>query len=159
MPRHIGIWLRLTNCGPNLVLSPAGCFLANTKPHPIFRSRWIPWGTPGRGGRVSPVLQELLTAEEWEPARASAVNAHFTSETVVSGIWKGVEHLGFDDGRALEPTAGAGHFMGLIPGALKLPRSSFAVPILKRMEFRRTHSKIWRAFAWSGSASRSIRPR
>ncbi len=64
-------------------------------------------------------MQDLLTAEEWESARASAVNAHFTSESVIAGIWKAVAHLGFDGGRALEPAAGVGHFIGLIPGELK----------------------------------------
>ena len=48
-------------------------------------------------------LQDLLTAGEWESARASTVNAHFTSEAVIDGIWTAVEHLGFDGGRALEP--------------------------------------------------------
>jgi N12 class adenine-specific DNA methylase len=74
-------------------------------------------------------LQDLLTAGEWESARASTVNAHFTSEAVIDGIWTAVEHLGFDGGRALEPAAGVGHFMGLIPDTLKLRTAWSAVEL------------------------------
>ena len=80
-------------------------------------------------------LQELLTAEEWESARDSTVNAHFTSEAVINGIWKAAGHLGFDGGRALEPAAGVGHFIGLIPDTLK-PRTSWSAVELDTLSGR-----------------------
>ncbi len=64
-------------------------------------------------------LADLLTTEELDSARASTLNAHYTSESVVRGIWRAVEHLGFNGGRALEPAAGVGHFIGLTPDALR----------------------------------------
>ncbi len=60
-------------------------------------------------------LDELLAPEELEAARASTLNAHFTSPTVISAIYEAVERLGFDGGRVLEPAAGIGHFFGLMP--------------------------------------------
>lgn len=60
-------------------------------------------------------LSALLTAEEYEAARASTLNAHYTSATVITGIYEGVQRLGFTHGRLLEPAAGIGHFFGLMP--------------------------------------------
>jgi N12 class adenine-specific DNA methylase len=60
-------------------------------------------------------LKELLTAEEYESARASTLNAHYTSPTVISAIYEAVQRLGFEHGRVLEPAAGVGHFFGLMP--------------------------------------------
>jgi N12 class adenine-specific DNA methylase len=63
-------------------------------------------------------LADLLTAEEFASARASTLNAHYTSESVIKGMWQAMEHLGFKGGRALEPSSGVGHFIGLIPDKL-----------------------------------------
>jgi N12 class adenine-specific DNA methylase len=60
-------------------------------------------------------LKELLTAEEYESARASTLNAHYTSATVISAIYDAVQRLGFEHGRVLEPALGVGHFFGLMP--------------------------------------------
>jgi N12 class adenine-specific DNA methylase len=60
-------------------------------------------------------LKELLTPEEYESARASTLNAHYTSATVISAIYDAVQRLGFDYGRVLEPALGVGHFFGLMP--------------------------------------------
>ena len=64
-------------------------------------------------------LGDLLTTDEWESARASTTNAHYTSEAAVRGIWRALDHLGFSGGRALEPSAGIGHFIGLTPERLR----------------------------------------
>ncbi len=58
-------------------------------------------------------LKELLTAEEYVAARASMLNAHYTSPTVVSAIYDAVQRLGFEHGRVLEPAFGIGNFFGL----------------------------------------------
>jgi N12 class adenine-specific DNA methylase len=60
-------------------------------------------------------LKALLTPEQFEAARASTLNAHYTSATVIGGIYEAVERLGFHGGRVLEPALGVGHFFGLMP--------------------------------------------
>lgn len=60
-------------------------------------------------------LTDLLTPEEYEAARASTTNAHFTSPKIITAIWNAVARLGFKGGRVLEPAVGAGHFFGLMP--------------------------------------------
>ena len=64
-------------------------------------------------------LADLITSDEWEAARASTLNAHYTSEAVISGMWAALDHLGFAGGRVLEPAAGIGHFIGLTPEHLR----------------------------------------
>ncbi|GHU87360.1 hypothetical protein FACS1894202_01510 [Clostridia bacterium] len=60
-------------------------------------------------------LQELLTPEEYDSARASTLNAHFTPPVVIKAMWEAVERMGFKSGNILEPSCGIGNFMGLIP--------------------------------------------
>ena len=65
-------------------------------------------------------LHHLLTEEEFASARASTPNAHFTSPTVITAIWKGLERLGVrNEAEVLEPAMGVGHFLGLQPEAIK----------------------------------------
>ena len=60
-------------------------------------------------------LVDGLTEKEWEAARDTTINAHYTSKTVIEKMWDLVDRLGFKGGRILEPGAGIGHFAGLIP--------------------------------------------
>jgi len=60
-------------------------------------------------------LKNLLGEQEYESARASTLNAHYTSPVIVSAIYDAVQRLGFDGGRVLEPALGIGHFFGLMP--------------------------------------------
>lgn len=60
-------------------------------------------------------LQALLTPEEFAAARASVLNAHYTSKGVIEAMWAAVKRLGFNGGKVLEPGAGVGNFLGLIP--------------------------------------------
>lgn len=60
-------------------------------------------------------LKELLSKEEYESARHSTLNAHYTAPGVVKGIWDLVQRLGFKGGRILEPSMGVGNFFGLMP--------------------------------------------
>src|SRR6266540_2137528 len=64
-------------------------------------------------------LKQLLTAEEYESARASTLNAHYTSASVISAIYDAVQRLGFEHGRVLEPALGVGHFFGLMPAEMQ----------------------------------------
>ena len=72
-------------------------------------------------------LAELLTPEEYEQARASILNAHYTSPEVIRAIWSAAMRLGFNGGRVLEPAAGAGHFLGLLPEKLRGQTKAVAV--------------------------------
>lgn len=61
-------------------------------------------------------LVSLLSTEEYEAARASTLNAHYTSPEIIDGIYDGLKRLGLGDGvRLLEPAAGIGHFAGKLP--------------------------------------------
>lgn len=64
-------------------------------------------------------LKELLTDAEYKAARASTLNAHYTSPTVVGGIFKALERVGFTSGRVLEPSVGTGNFFGLMPAPMR----------------------------------------
>ncbi len=68
------------------------------------------------GRKLHPLLGGILTAEEWKSAEASTLNAHYTSREVIEhGLWGSGRRLGFEGGRVLEPAAGIGHILGLIP--------------------------------------------
>ncbi len=60
-------------------------------------------------------LSELLTDEEHTSARASTLNAHYTSPVIVRGMYAALTRFGFKHGRILEPACGLGHFIGLMP--------------------------------------------
>jgi N12 class adenine-specific DNA methylase/phospholipid N-methyltransferase len=63
-------------------------------------------------------VEQLLTPDELEAARASTLNAHYTSPTVVRAMYGALERFGFEYGRILEPACGIGHFIGLMPEAM-----------------------------------------
>ena len=63
-------------------------------------------------------LKGLLTEEEYESARASVLNAHYTSPTVIKAIYKAIENMGFRTGNILEPSCGIGNFFGLLPESM-----------------------------------------
>ena len=63
-------------------------------------------------------LKELLTQEEYEAARASTLNAHYTSPTVIRAIYDAVEQMGFLTGNILEPSCGVGNFFGMLPESM-----------------------------------------
>ncbi|MBK8002305.1 MAG: SAM-dependent DNA methyltransferase [Verrucomicrobia bacterium] len=63
-------------------------------------------------------LQALLTPEELESARASTLNAHYTSPVIIRAMYAALQRFGFEHGRILEPACGLGHFIGLMPDAM-----------------------------------------
>ena len=73
-------------------------------------------------------LVQLLGPEEYERARRSTQDAHYTSETVIAGIYEGLERAGFRGGRILEPSSGIGNFVGLMPEPM---RSASAVTAIE----------------------------
>ena len=60
-------------------------------------------------------LYAALTPEEYAAARASTLNAHYTSPTVIKAIYEAVGSMGFQTGNILEPAMGVGNFFGLLP--------------------------------------------
>jgi N12 class adenine-specific DNA methylase len=84
--------------------------------------RYVGWG--GLSQIFSPAtdwqkenleLSALLSDEEFRAARASTLNAHYTSGEVIQAMYAAAERLGFNGGRILEPSCGIGHFIGFMP--------------------------------------------
>ena len=63
-------------------------------------------------------LKGLLTEDEYAAARASTLNAHYTSPTVIRAIYDAVERMGFQSGNILEPSMGVGNFFGMLPDSM-----------------------------------------
>ncbi|MBE6720886.1 MAG: DEAD/DEAH box helicase [Ruminococcaceae bacterium] len=89
-------------------------------------SRYVGWGgipqafDPNNASWAKEYTELVgaLTAEEYEMARASTLNAHYTSPTVIKAIYEAVKNLGFQTGNILEPACGVGNFFGLLPNEL-----------------------------------------
>ena len=86
-------------------------------------SRYVGWG--GMANAFSPdnrrydELKNLLTADEYKAARASVLNAHYTSPTIIRAIYDAAAQFGFENGRILEPSMGVGNFFGMLPERMK----------------------------------------
>lgn len=64
-------------------------------------------------------LKTLLTPEEYASARGSTLNAHFTSPTVIEGMYQALEKIGVHPDTVLEPAMGVGNFFGLLPESMQ----------------------------------------
>ena len=64
-------------------------------------------------------LKSLLTPDEYEAARGSTLNAHYTSPAVIKAIYEALGSMGFEGGRILEPSMGVGNFFGLLPESMQ----------------------------------------
>ncbi|MBQ6255534.1 MAG: hypothetical protein IJJ60_02995, partial [Clostridia bacterium] len=90
-------------------------------------SRYVGWGgipqafDPSNASWDSEFseLAGLLTDEEYELARASTLNAHYTSPTVIKAMYQALEQMGFRTGNILEPSCGIGNFFGLLPDSMQ----------------------------------------
>ena len=67
-------------------------------------------------------LYATLSPEEYAAARASTLNAHYTSPTVIKAIYEAVGSMGFQTGNILEPSMGVGNFFGMLPESMKSSR-------------------------------------
>jgi N12 class adenine-specific DNA methylase len=91
-------------------------------------ARYVGWGAlsgafdshpPAQLRQTAEDLRGILTDEEYESARASTPNAHYTSPVAISAMWKAMQRLGLPEGsQILEPSVGVGHFLGLMPESL-----------------------------------------
>ena len=64
-------------------------------------------------------LRSVLSQDEYEAARASTLNAHYTSPTVIRAIYEAVANMGFTTGNILEPSMGVGNFFGMLPESMQ----------------------------------------
>ena len=86
-------------------------------------SQYVGWGgladafDPDKAGWRAEYdeLKGVLSPEEYAAARASTLNAHYTSPTVIRAIYDAVENMGFQTGNILEPSMGVGNFFGMLP--------------------------------------------
>ena len=60
-------------------------------------------------------LKETLTLEEYESARASVLNSHYTSPVIIKFMYEALSSMGFTSGNILEPSCGIGNFFGCLP--------------------------------------------
>ena len=89
-------------------------------------SRYVGWGgvadafDPAKADWANEYreLKHLLTPEEYAAARASTLNAHYTSPTVIHAVYEAVERMSFRTGNILEPSCGVGNFFGLLPESM-----------------------------------------
>ncbi|MCD8144722.1 MAG: SNF2-related protein [Oscillospiraceae bacterium] len=89
-------------------------------------SRYVGWGSladafdPNKPAWAQEYqeLKSLLTEDEYAAARASTLNAHYTSPTVIKAIYEAVGNMGFQTGNILEPSMGVGNFFGLLPDSM-----------------------------------------
>ena len=90
-------------------------------------SRYVGWGgladafDPGKNSWAKEYaeLKGLLSEDEYSAARSSTLNAHYTSPTVIRGIYDAVERMGFRSGNILEPSMGVGNFFGMLPNSMQ----------------------------------------
>ena len=89
-------------------------------------SQYVGWGglsdafDPGKDSWAKEYaeLKNLLSEDEYAAARSSTLNAHYTSPTVIRGIYDAVERMGFRSGNILEPSMGVGNFFGMLPDSM-----------------------------------------
>ena len=90
-------------------------------------SQYVGWGgladafDPGKDSWAKEYaeLKGLLSEDEYAAARSSTLNAHYTSPTVIRGIYDAVERMGFQSGNILEPSMGVGNFFGMLPDTMQ----------------------------------------
>ncbi|MGY8527593.1 KfrB domain-containing protein [Paracidovorax citrulli] len=74
-------------------------------------------------------LAALLPKDEYEAARRSTQDAHYTAQRIVEAKYLALARLGFDGGRVLEPSVGTGNFIGLMPEAMRSKSKVTAVEL------------------------------
>jgi hypothetical protein len=72
-------------------------------------------------------LRDTLGKEDWESAKDSIINAHYTAPVIVKAMWDMARRMGFKNGRVLEPSMGVGNFFGLMPKDMEQGSSLFGV--------------------------------
>lgn len=90
-------------------------------------SRYVGWGgipqafdeNNAEWSKEYAELQSMLTVDEYKEARASTLNAFYTSPTVIKAMYEALGNMGLSKGNVLEPSCGVGNFMGLVPDSME----------------------------------------
>ena len=90
-------------------------------------SRYVGWGgipqafdeSNAEWSKEYAELQSLLTTDEYKEARASTLNAFYTSPAVIKAMYEALGNMGLSKGNVLEPSCGVGNFMGLVPDSME----------------------------------------
>ena len=90
-------------------------------------SRYVGWGGLSQAfeegnnqwaGEFTELYSEL-SPEEYRAARASTLNAFYTSPVVIHAMYEALSNMGLESGNVLEPSCGVGNFMGLVPKSME----------------------------------------
>lgn len=90
-------------------------------------SRYVGWGRLSQAfeegnnqwaGEFTELYSEL-SPEEYRAARASTLNAFYTSPVVIHAMYEALSNMGLESGNVLEPSCGVGNFMGLVPKSME----------------------------------------
>lgn len=65
-------------------------------------------------------LREVLTETEYDAARRTTLNAHYTDPRLVTAMWETMGDLGLESGRVLEPGSGSGNYIGTAPRGMNM---------------------------------------
>lgn len=92
----------------------------------IVLAKFVGWGglanalTPGKSGweQQYEEIKSLLTDEEFQAAQESTLTAYYTEQSIISHIYKGLEHFGFRGGNILDPAMGTGNFYSALPDSM-----------------------------------------
>ena len=106
-----------------------------TEAEQVILSKYVGWGGLANAFNQKKAdwanefqeLKELLTEEEYAGARGSTLNAHYTDISVIKAMYDGLNHLGFNGGRMMEPASGVGNFVGSMPADMSAKVKSWTM--------------------------------
>ena len=106
-----------------------------TEAEQVILSKYVGWGGLANAfderkadwSKEYSELKELLTKDEYELARGSTLNAHYTDISVIKAMYDGLNQLGFNGGRMMEPSSGVGNFVGAMPADMSAKVKSWTM--------------------------------
>ena len=106
-----------------------------TEAEQVILSKYVGWGGLANAfderkpdwSKEYKELKELLTDEEYNLARGSTLNAHYTEISVIKAMYDGLKQLGFNGGRMMEPSSGVGNFVGAMPAEMSAKVKSWTM--------------------------------
>ena len=106
-----------------------------TEAEQVILSKYVGWGGLANAfderksdwSKEFKELKELLTDEEYNLARGSTLNAHYTDISVIKAMYDGLNKLGFNGGRMMEPSSGVGNFVGAMPAEMSAKVKSWTM--------------------------------
>ena len=106
-----------------------------TEAEQVILSKYVGWGGLANAfderkadwSKEYKELKELLSDEEYSLARGSTLNAHYTDISVIKAMYDGLNQLGFNGGRMMEPSSGVGNFVGAMPAEMSAKVKSWTM--------------------------------